>query len=143
MAILVWLIAGVLFALSVLHLYWVAGGSVGVAAAIPSDGSQLLFKPGKPGTAMVAVGLALCGWFVLELGNVAGSRLIPEWLFPFGGWLLAGIFIVRAIGDFRWVGFFKKKRGTLFASRDTQIYSPLCLLLGIGIIAIQRLWGIG
>jgi len=44
---------------------------------------------------------------------------------------LALIFAFRALGDFRYVGFFKRVRGNLFAQRDTWFYSPLCLLLAI------------
>jgi hypothetical protein len=39
---------------------------------------------------------------------------------------------VRAIGDFNYVGFFKRRRGTRFAHLDTRLYSPLALGLGLG-----------
>jgi uncharacterized protein DUF3995 len=42
---------------------------------------------------------------------------------------VAIVFMVRAIGDRRYVGFFKRVRGTRFARLDTRIYSPLCLAL--------------
>nr|WP_254844256.1 DUF3995 domain-containing protein [Leptospira santarosai] len=45
--------------------------------------------------------------------------------------LLSAMFLFRAIGDFRLVGFFKKIRGTKFAKNDTAFFSPLCLLLSI------------
>lgn len=40
-------------------------------------------------------------------------------------------FIVRAIGDFKYVGFFKKIYNSSFASLDTRYFSPLILVLGI------------
>ena len=43
---------------------------------------------------------------------------------------------VRAVGDRKYVGFFKRVRDTEFARRDSRIYSPLCLLLGLGAAAI-------
>ncbi len=32
---------------------------------------------------------------------------------------------------FRYVGFFKRVRGTRFAEMDTRYYSPLCLTLSV------------
>ena len=37
--------------------------------------------------------------------------------------------IARAIGEFKYVGFFKKVRGSEFARTDTLLYSPLCLMM--------------
>jgi hypothetical protein len=42
------------------------------------------------------------------------------------------VFVLRAIGEFRLVGFFKSVRGTPFAHWDTWLYSPLSLLIGLG-----------
>jgi hypothetical protein len=39
------------------------------------------------------------------------------------------VFAVRAVGDFRYCGFFKRVKGTAFARKDTLIFSPLCTLL--------------
>jgi hypothetical protein len=134
---LFWIIGAILFMLSGIHLYWMAGGEAGAKAVIPSNGSEPLFRPGKAGTGMVAAALALAGWFVLELSGAVERYVFPEWLFSFGGWVLGGIFLLRAIGDLKWVGFFKKQRRTLFATWDTMFYSPLCLFLGAGAIAAQ------
>ncbi|MFC5401314.1 DUF3995 domain-containing protein [Cohnella soli] len=125
-----WTEASVLFLLSGIHFYWMAGGKLGVFSAIPSRGSELVFYPSNVGTGIVAGALALAGWFVLELGEAVERTLFPDWLLMYGGWVLAFVFIIRTIGDFRWVGFFKKHKGTLFAQRDTMLYSPLCLLIG-------------
>jgi hypothetical protein len=65
---------------------------------------------------------------------------LPVWLDilrKYGIWAIIVIFLVRAIGDFRYVGFFKKYRNTKFGKNDTKYYSPLCLLIGIlGIMII-------
>ena len=42
----------------------------------------------------------------------------------------------RAIGDFKYVGFFKRVRGSKFARMDTLVYSPLCLLLALGVARV-------
>lgn len=43
----------------------VGRGTRGALAAIPSNGSDLLFRPSKAATGIVAGALALAGWFVL------------------------------------------------------------------------------
>ncbi len=130
-----WSIAMVLFLLSGLHMHWVLGGRRGTEAAIPSTGSDLIFRPSNLATGIVALLLALSAWFVLELGG-AVKLLYPDWIISYGGWLLSAVFIIRAIGDFKWMGFFKRKKGTVFARWDSAFHSPLCLLLGIGILVI-------
>ena len=47
------------------------------------------------------------------------------------GWILSVIFIIRAIGDFNFLGFFKKRKNTPFAIYDTIYFSPLCLVFGV------------
>ncbi|MDF0673312.1 MAG: DUF3995 domain-containing protein [Nitrospira sp.] len=44
---------------------------------------------------------------------------------------LALVLLLRAIGDFRLVGFWNRIRDTCFARLDTALYSPLCLALAI------------
>ncbi len=46
---------------------------------------------------------------------------------------LALVLLLRAVGDFRYVGFFKSVGGTRFATMDTWCYSPVCLALSIGV----------
>lgn len=129
-------VGSVLFALSAIHWYWVAGGKRGSIAAIPSNGSELLFQPSRLATGMVASALALAGWFVLELGGVFAQLLFPDWLLLFGGCALSIVFIARSIGEFRWLGFFKKRRDTVFAKWDSLLYSPLCLCIGIAVMML-------
>ncbi|MFF2092725.1 DUF3995 domain-containing protein [Paenibacillus sp. NPDC058174] len=130
------IIGSILFVLSGIHLYWVAGGRRGLLAAIPSDGSNIKFQPTKIATSVVAGALALAGLFVIELGEVMERLIFPEWLFRYGGWMLSGVFLLRTVGDFRWIGFFKKQKETSFAKWDTLLYSPLCLFIGIGLIFV-------
>ena len=44
---------------------------------------------------------------------------------------LSVVFLARAVGDFRLVGFFKRIRDSRFARLDTIAYSPLCLILAL------------
>ncbi|USB33538.1 DUF3995 domain-containing protein [Paenibacillus sp. YPG26] len=139
MEILSWAIGMILFILSALHIYWICGGRWGAAGAIPSRGGEPLFRPSAVSTGVVAILLALAAWLVLELEAIK-PVLFPEALLWIGGWLLGAVFTLRAIGDFRWVGFFKKEKGTVFARLDSRFYSPLCLFLGVSILLIM-VWG--
>ncbi|MGK9517941.1 DUF3995 domain-containing protein, partial [Salmonella enterica subsp. enterica] len=49
---------------------------------------------------------------------------------------IALIMFARAIGDSELVGFFKKVGGSRFARLDTFFYSPLCLMLGTGLLVV-------
>ena len=56
---------------------------------------------------------------------------LPPWMARVGIWVIALTFAARAVGEFRYVGFFKRVRGTRFAQRDTWIFSPLCVLIAL------------
>ncbi|WP_439892602.1 DUF3995 domain-containing protein [Ralstonia sp. 25C] len=116
------------------HLYWAVGGTAGKQAAVPSVGGAPLFRPSVIGTALVAVILlAMAAWVAAASGNLATP--VPHGVLRVGALLLAVIFALRAVGDFRYVGFFKRVRGSVFAQRDTWVYSPLCVVLAALIAA--------
>ncbi|HJV47819.1 MAG TPA: DUF3995 domain-containing protein [Geothrix sp.] len=121
--------------LGLLHLYWLGGGRRGLGLALPERQSRPLFSPSKGATGLVA--LALFGFAAL-VGALTGRRPMP---LPQGvlrplGYALAAVFLLRAVGDFRWVGFFKRERQSRFAALDTRAYSPLCLGLALGVLWI-------
>lgn len=114
-----------------IHFYWAFGGRWGSQAVFPTKNDIIEQKlPGVLPTLIVAFGLLAIGFFVLKKGAVLNFE-IPSWLDKYGLWGIAGIFIIRAIGDFKYAGFFKKIKYTKFGINDTKYYSPLCLLLGI------------
>lgn len=119
-----WPLASILGALSALHFYWATGGRWGLAVAIPQtrDGSSV-FQPGR--VACVAVAFAL-----LLAAAVALASFDP-WLKMQLLRALAVIFVLRGVGDFRYVGFTKRIRDTSFAEWDTKLYSPLCVLMAL------------
>jgi hypothetical protein len=133
------LLAAILFALSLLHFYWAAGGRWGFNEALPQDhvGRRVL-NPGKTSCIIVGAGLLAFASYYLIRTNVLPVGL-PEWLLTYGAWGVSVLFGLRAIGDFRYVGFTKKITGTDFAARDTKYYSPLCTLLSLGGIMISLL----
>ena len=126
----------VLCALAALHLYWAVGGRWGAEAAVPERSGKPLFRPG-PAACVVVAALLLCAAVVVWSKPSGWSRsFMPHGWSTVGTLGVALVFIVRAVGDFRWVGFFKKERTTRFARLDTVLYSPLCLILGIGSLIV-------
>lgn len=117
--------------LTLIHLYWLFGGRVGQLAAIPELDGKLILEPSPLATLMVAICLSLCAWLVAGTAGMLPlpfSRAVLVWMTRG----LAVVLFLRAIGDFRLVGFFKQIRDTRFARLDTLLYSPLCLVLAIG-----------
>jgi hypothetical protein len=117
--------------LSAIHVYWLLGGKWGLAAAVPTNAEgQPLFRPGPVATLVVAGGLLLMGLAVLVRGGLIQFDWLPDRVGEWSAWAIAAIFLLRAVGDFQYVGFFKKERGSLFAKMDTRYFSPLCLTVG-------------
>ncbi|MBM9502444.1 DUF3995 domain-containing protein [Leptospira sp. 201903071] len=126
--ILSWIAGLILLFLSGIHFYWLVGGQTGGNKVIPEVNGKPAFLPGKPATLIVAI--LLLGAALLPIGLTLENPIgIPKHLFYYGTFFLSAVFLLRAIGEFRLVGFFKSVRGTEFAKNDTKYYSPLCLLL--------------
>ena len=117
--------------LSALHVFWAFGGTWGVWAAVAEIHGRPRFVPSKGATLVVAAALAAAAVVVLTRAHlILGS--VPPWASQSAAAVLGTVFVLRSIGDFRLMGFFKSVRGTRFARRDTWLYSPLCVLLGLG-----------
>jgi hypothetical protein len=74
------------------------------------------------------------------------SRYIARKYFRFATLGIACSLFIRAIGDFKFVGFFKVVKSTSFAANDTWIFSPLCLILALVsvlIVVFSRKYSIG
>ena len=118
--------------LSSIHFYWLLGGKWGMNSVVPTTEKtgNKGFVPSALSTFVVAMGLLL--FSLIELGN---TNLFSSWIelsyFRWGNLLVAFIFVARAVGDFNYVGFFKRTRNTAFARNDTYYYSPLCLFIAI------------
>ena len=123
----------ILLIISAIHIYWAFGGRWGLTSALPERNGSKAFRPGPVATLVVAVLFGLMAMFYLyEIGQFpVADSVMPGWLSHYGLWALAGIFLLRAIGDFRYIGFFKRVKDSRFARLDTVFYSPLCLLLSL------------
>jgi hypothetical protein len=58
----------------------------------------------------------------------------PPALYVAGVWAVALTLLARAVGDGRYVGAFKRVRGTRFATLDDWVYTPLCAALALGVL---------
>lgn len=105
------------------------------AGAVPSVDGKPLFKPSKASTVAVGVVLLLFAALVAATAGFLATGLPHRWL-AWGCYALALGLLARAIGEFKYVGFFKKVRGSEFARMDTLVYSPVCLALAAGTAAV-------
>jgi hypothetical protein len=129
------LLAAVFAALSLFHVYWASGGRVGIGATVPTVGGKQTFNPSPAATMLVAAALLLAMLTVLGQAGLLGGA-IPKWIFRWGTCGLALIFFLRAVGEFRLVGFFKRASDTPFAYWDTWLFSPLCLAIAVMAFAL-------
>ncbi len=93
-----------------------------------------MLHPKRIDSAIVGIGLALFGIFYLFKSGLVLQNL-PELIMKYGTWIIPIIFILRSIGEFKYVGFFKSIKNTNFGKLDTKLFSPLCLIIGsLGIL---------
>ena len=131
MEILSILLSLILLILALIHFYWASGGRVGFDAAVPTDEEGIkVITPGTWSCILVGIGRALFGSFYLMLSGIINLR-IPENISMVMRWFIPIIFLLRAIGDFKYVGFSKKIKPTDFGKLDSMVYSPLCMVISI------------
>lgn len=136
MEVISMILAIVFIFLSGLHFYWALFGLKDPASVLPSDtDGNLKMRPGKLGTILVALFLAFFASIylnkVLVFFHFDGLQYVS-----FG---IGILFLLRAIGDFKYVGFFKTIKGTRFSTMDQSYYSPLALVVSI-LILVFELW---
>jgi hypothetical protein len=121
-------------AIAALHFYWALGGRKWADAVLPEmqGNAKKLFIPGKLTTLAVASGLLFFA-FIASGALSLFSDFLTDNFFVYGNAAVGVIFLLRAIGDFKYAGLFKKIKDTLFAKNDTKYFTPLCI--GISFIA--------
>lgn len=130
-------VCAVFVVLALWHFRMAFAPASGESGAVPSVQGKPLFVPSS--TATVGVGIVLLAFAGLVAATagllpLAVPRVVLVWL----SYALALGLVMRAIGEFKYVGFFKRVRGSRFARLDTLVYSPLCLLLAVGVALVAR-----
>lgn len=126
---------GVFLVIAVFHVYWAFGGKSGVKNAIPENSDGPLFRPEIGGTLLIALiffaGAALVTLDYFQIELIFLQRYLHH--------VIIFVFTARAIGEFKYVGFFKRVKDSSFARYDTRLYSPLCLSIAgasLGILVL-------
>jgi hypothetical protein len=121
-----------------LHFYWAFDGKWGLEASLPTNpNGNKVFIPNQVSTIFVGFALVSIGIFVLLKNNPKWADALPDFANKWGLLGLAIVFLLRAVGDFRYAGFFKKIKGTKFADFDTKYYSPLCFFIGVLLLILH------
>ncbi|WP_299274706.1 DUF3995 domain-containing protein [uncultured Psychroserpens sp.] len=131
MLILALLLSIIFLILSLIHINWVFGGTFGFDASLPTnEEGQRMLNPKPIDSAIVGLGLLLFSVFYFLKANLIDITL-SSWVFTYFGWIIPSIFLLRAIGEFKYLGFFKTVKSTAFARYDTRLYAPLCLCIAL------------
>jgi hypothetical protein len=133
MTLLMGFINALIFALlGAIHIYWGVGGKWGSKQALPQniDSENPVFLPGMVACFIVAFGLFSMALLTLNQADIININL-PNALKNYGMYAIGAIFLLRALGDFKYAGFLKKIHSTEFGKLDTLFYTPLCLYLGL------------
>lgn len=123
------------------HFYMACLPRSSESGALPSADGKALFVPSAQATVAVGIVLLLCAGLVAATAGILPLRMSPIVLSWFSYALALGL-LVRAVGEFKYLGFFKRVRGSRFATLDTFVYSPLCLLLAVGVGLVARTSGV-
>ncbi len=120
--------AAIFLALGVLHFYWALGYTWALDVAVPSKPTgEKMLRPSA--TASIVVGIGLCMMAAVHVANAGWWLSEYPLIIKYSTLAMAIIFLLRTIGDFKWVGLFKKIPTTPFGKNDTRYYVPLCLFL--------------
>src|SRR5712671_2837820 len=132
-------VSSAFFLLGLWHFYMAFAPASIERGAVPTIEGKPLFVPSAKATVAVGVVLLLFAALVAATSGVVSVGL-PKLLLSWLCYALALGLLARAVGEFRYVGFFKRVRGSRFARLDTYVYSPFCLLLSIGVflVALQN-----
>lgn len=126
------IIITIIFSLiSLLHFYWAFGGNLLYEEVLPTNsmGTKRLY-PSPTAALLVAFGLLLMALVVLGTQGSFDKYLNRKY-FRYATLIISLIFLLRAIGDFKFVGFFKTITNTRFGMNDTMLFSPLCIVISL------------
>lgn len=121
-------------AVAVVHTMWGMGShwpeasEAALARGVVGDGRRRMPPAWQCfAVALVLAVMALWPWYVLA--RTSDTIILP------GTYIIAGIFVARGVAGYsmRWKAHFTEEP---FATRNRKYYSPYCLLIGVGYIAL-------
>lgn len=119
----------VFFVLGILHLSWALGNSWGFASSLPTkETGERVLNPKRIDSAIVGLALLAFGLFYGIKTDYLTFQL-PNWISSFANWFIPSLFLFRAIGDFNYIGLFRKVKKTTFEKLDRTFFTPLCILI--------------
>ena len=136
-AFLFYLVPVIFVIIVIIHFYWAFGGKKFLTSTIPEKNGKPLFLPTFTITA--AVGLA---FFAFAVGVLAFGGLVAlpvEYrVIRFSVLVMLALFFGRMIGDFQYIGLFKKVKGSRFSHNDDLYFIPFCGVLAIMLSVLLR-----
>jgi Protein of unknown function (DUF3995) len=120
-------LAAVFFLEGGLHLYWALSGNMPEDALIPRDEDGIRLFDAQP---VMTIASGVLQWISALIVVLPGTSL------KLG---LAVLLLLRAMGELNYIGFFKRVRGSRYATFDTWLYSPLCLAQAVGLYWLTRI----
>jgi hypothetical protein len=125
--------------IALIHAYWTAGGvwpghSRAELAAIVVGRPRMRDMPSTGLSAAVTVLLAGIAAWPLLLGPLAARTMTPR-LAAAGSAVFAAVFLLRGIAGYT-NAMAVRHSAQPFARLNRTLYSPLCLLIGIGFLVL-------
>ena len=118
----------VVHALWGLGSHWPEANEEALARSVVGDGRRRMPPAWQCfAVALVLAAMALWPWYAL--GRMTEPRVLA------GTYVIAGIFVARCVAGYsmRWKSHFTVEP---FVTRNRKYYSPFCLLMGVGYIAL-------
>ncbi|MES0490782.1 MAG: DUF3995 domain-containing protein [Leptospirales bacterium] len=115
-----------------IHIYWASGGTKGIKVAIPENEKGPLFKAEFGGTIFIAIIFVIGSLLVIIDIYKIDLIFLQRYLY----YIIGPVFFARVIGEFKYVGVFKRVNKTDFAKYDNFIYIPLCFSIALSSVII-------
>lgn len=112
-----------------IHVYWAFGGTWCIDRALPTRDDVDVLSPSRTLTLVIALLLAVFAGLVLTVA-IEQPPLAVRWLVGVG----ATTFVLRAIGDTKFVGFTKTVRSSAFATADDKYFTPIIVFIALGAV---------
>ena len=100
------LLALILLILSIIHFNWALGGTFGLEVTSPTnpEGEKVL-NPKKIDSAIVGIVSTTLTLYYIFVSGIFPIAL-SQWMYYYLGWIIPSIFILNAIGEFKYIRFF-------------------------------------